>query len=169
VSRLISIVQRFWVDALLVLGIGVSLAIAAKGPDPEGAEGPIWVDVLITLAFYCPLFFRRRFPMAAPLVSIVAVGAASFADAGFLDNDFAAFVTALGISVWFGMRPDLRQAIGGLLVLQAVSAVITYNDPQTQSNGDYLWSVVTFTVAWIVGFAYSQNLRTTDVTRRLAE
>ena len=167
--RLASLVRRFWVDALLLLGIGVSLSIAAKGPDPKGAEGPIWVDVLITLAFYFPLFFRRRFPMGAPLASVVVVGAASFADAGFLDNNFAAFVTALGISAWFGMRPDLRQAIAGLVAVQAVSAVITYNDPKTQSNGDYVWSLITFTVAWIVGFAYGQRLRTTDVTRRLAE
>ena len=114
-SRLISLVRRFWVDALILVGIGVSLGIAAKGPDPKGAEGPIWLDVLITLAFFCPLFFRRRFPMAAPLVSIVVVAASSFADAGFIDNNFAAFLAALGISAWFGMRPDLRQAIGGLV------------------------------------------------------
>jgi signal transduction histidine kinase len=168
-SRLTSFVSRFWVDALILVGIGTSLAIAAKGPDPEGAEGPIWVDVLITLAFFCPLFFRRRFPMGAPLVALVAVGASSFADAGFLDNNFAAFVAALGISAWFGMRPDLRQAIGGLVAMQAISAVITYNDPHTQSGGDYVWSLITFTIAWVVGFAYAQRNRSTDVTRRLAE
>jgi signal transduction histidine kinase len=169
VSRLTSLVRLLWVDVLILVGIGVSLWIAAKGPDPKGAEGPIWLDVLITLAFFCPLFLRRRFPMGAPLVSILVVGAASFADAGFLDNNFAAFMAALGISAWFGMRPDLRQAIGGLVALQIVSAVITYNDPKTNSNGDYVWSLITFSIAWIVGFAYGQRLRTTDVTRRLAE
>ena len=70
--------------------------------------------------------------MAAPLVSLVVVAASSYVDAGFIDNNFAAFLTALGISAWFGMRPDLRQAIGGLVAMQAVSAVITYNDPKTQ-------------------------------------
>ena len=121
-SRLTALVRRFWVDALILAAIGVSLGIAAKGPDPKGAEGPIWADVLITLGFFGPLFFRRRFPMAAPLVSLAVVGTSSYVDAGFVDNNFAAFLTALGISAWFGMRPDLRQAIGGLVAMQAISA-----------------------------------------------
>ena len=111
--RLTSLVRRFWVDALILAGIGVSLAIAAKGPDPKGAEGPIWVDVLITLGFFCPLFFRRRFPMAAPLVSLAVVGAASYVDAGFLDNNFAAVLTALGIWPGSGCGPiSARRSAG---------------------------------------------------------
>jgi signal transduction histidine kinase len=168
-SRLWSLARRFWVDALLLLAMGVTLKIAAEAPDPEGANGPVWADVLITLAFIGPLFFRRRWPMAAPLVSVVVVGATSFIDAGFLDNNFAAFLVALGISAWFGMRPDRRQALLGWAALQVTSAVITYNDPHTQSTGDYIWSLITFSVAWIIGFALGQRLRETDVTKRLAE
>jgi signal transduction histidine kinase len=127
------------------------------------------VDVLITLAFIGPLFFRRRWPMGAPLVSLVVVGTSSFADAGFLDNNFAAFLIALGISAWFGLRPDRRQALLGWAALQVISVVITYNDPHTQSFGDYIWSLVTFSVAWIIGFALGQRLRETDATKRLAD
>jgi signal transduction histidine kinase len=168
-SRLWSLARRFWVEALLLLALGVTLKIAAGAPDPEGAKGPVWVDVLITLGFIGPLFFRRRWPMGAPLVSIVVVGATSFADAGFLDNNFAAFLVALGISAWFGMRPDRRQALLGWAALQVTSAVMTFNDPHTQSIGDYFWSLITFSVAWIIGFALGQRLRETDVTKRLAE
>jgi signal transduction histidine kinase len=168
-SRLWSLARRFWVDALLLLALGVTLKIAAEAPDPEGAKGPVWVDVLITLAFIGPLFFRRRWPMGAPLVSVVVVGATSFVDAGFIDNNFAAFLVALGIAAWFGMRPDRRQALFGWAALQVTSAVITFNDPHTESVGDYFWSLITFSVAWIIGFALGQRLRETDVTKRLAE
>jgi signal transduction histidine kinase len=161
--------RLLWVDALLLLGLGIALSIAAKAPSLTGAKGPVWVDVLIALGFYVPLFFRRRFPMAAPLTSVGVVAATSFADAGFINNNFAAFITALGIACWFGLRPDRRQAIVGLAALQVTSVVLNLNDPHTSYAGDYLWSAITFSVAWIIGFALGGRLRTTDVTRRLAE
>jgi signal transduction histidine kinase len=168
-KRLWSLARLLWVDALITFGLGVTLGIAAKAPDPNGAKGPVWLDVLITLGFFCPLYFRRRWPMGAPLVAVAVVGATSFADAGFLDNNFAAFLTALGIAAWFGLRPDRRQALIGLAALQVTAAVTTLNDPHTQSLGDYFWNLITFTVAWTVGFALGQRLRETDVTKRLAE
>ena len=107
--------------------------------------------------------------MGAPLVSIVVVASFLVRRRRVHRQQLPGVLAALGISAWFGMRPDLRQAIGGLVALQVVSAVITYNDPKTNSNGDYVWSLITFSVAWVVGFAYGQRNRTTDVTRRLAE
>jgi signal transduction histidine kinase len=169
VTRISSFARRFWVDALILGAIAGCLSIAVRAPDPNGAEGPTWLDVLITIGFLCPLFFRRRFPMAAPIAAAAVVTASSFADPGFVDNSFPAYLAALGIAAWFGMRPDRRQAIAGLAVLQITSAIVTLNDPQTQSTGDYVWSLVTFSVAWILGFALGGRLRETDAARRLAE
>src|SRR5581483_880172 len=116
-----------------------------------------------------PLFFRRRFPMGAPLVTLVVVATTSFADGGFLDNSFVAYLTALGISAWFGMRPDRRHAIAGWAALQVVSVIVTANDPRGSPVGDYLWTAITFTVAWTVGYALGHRLRATDESLRLAE
>ena len=155
---------------MLIVGAAAGLlSIAARAPDPEGAAGPAWLDVLIAVAFVVPLFFRRRWPMAAPLVAIAVVFAGAFLDVGFFDNAFPAYLIALGIAVWFGMRPNRREAIAGWAALQTVSVVLTYRDPQTQSASDYFWSLITFTIAWIIGFALGERLRETDVTRRLAE
>jgi signal transduction histidine kinase len=169
VTRLSSLARRFWVDALILAAMAGLLSIASRAPDPKGAEGPAWLDVLITIGFLFPLFFRRRFPMGAPLAAIAVVTASSFADAGFIDNSFPAYLAALGIAVWFGMRPDRGQAIAGWAALQITSVIVTLNDPQTQAIGDYFWSVVTFSVAWILGFALGGRLRETDTARRLAE
>jgi signal transduction histidine kinase len=168
-TRLAWLVRRFWVDALILASAAGSLSIAARAPDPKGALGPPWLDVLITIGFLGPLFFRRRFPMAAPMTAAVVVTATSFADGGFVNNSFPAFLTALGISAWFGMRPDRRAAIAGWAVFQVTSVVVTANDPRAAPTGDYIWSFVTFSIAWIVGFALGGRLRETDETRRLAE
>ena len=164
-----SVVGRFWVDVLIVGAAAGLLSIASRAPDPQGAGGPAWLDVLLAVAFVVPLFFRRRWPMAAPLVAIAVVFGGAFADVGFFDNAFPAYLIALGIAVWFGMRPNRREAIAGWAALQIVSVVLTYRDPQTQSGSDYFWSLVTFTIAWIIGFALGERLRETDVTRRLAD
>jgi signal transduction histidine kinase len=169
VNRLKSVVSRFWVDVLLVGAAAGLLSIASRAPDPQGAAGPAWLDVLLVVGFVVPLFFRRRWPMAAPLVAIAVVFGGAFADVGFFDNAFPAYLTALGIAVWFGMRPNRREAIAGWAALQTVSVVLTYRDPQTQAASDYFWSLITFTIAWIIGFALGERLRETDVTRRLAE
>ena len=168
-NRLPELARRFWVDALIVAAIVGSLSIALGAPDPNGAEGPPWLDVLITLGFLCPLFFRRRFPMGAPLTAAGFVAVTSFADAGFLNNSFVSFLTALGISAWFGMRPRRRDAVTGWVVMQATSVIVTINDPHGAPVGDYVWTFITLSIAWIVGFALGGRLRETDVTRRLAE
>jgi signal transduction histidine kinase len=169
VNRVKRIVGRFWVDALILGATAGLLSIAARAPDPKGANGPVWVDVLIAGAFVVPLFFRRRWPMGAPLVSIGVVLAGAFADESYFDNALPAYLIALGIAVWFGMRPKRREAIAGWAALQIVSVVLTLHDPQTQSASDYFWSLITFSIAWIIGFALGERLRETDVARRLAE
>ena len=169
-SRIGSLARRFWVDALLLAALGGLLSIAVRGPDPEnGAQGPPWLDVLIAVGFIGVLFFRRRFPMAAPVAAAVVVVSSSFADGGFVNNSIPAFFVALGICVWFGLRPDRRAAIAGWGVMQAASVIITTNDEHGAPAGDYVWTFVTFSVAWLVGFALGGRLRETDTARRLAE
>jgi signal transduction histidine kinase len=170
VSRLVSFGRRFWVDALLVAAIVGSISVAVRSHGkPDGPEGPLWLDLLIIVAFYGVLFFRRRFPIAAPLAGIAIIAVSSFAENRLAQVEFAMFLTALGICAWFGMRPDRRQAVVGLAALQLASIVVNLNDPRNPPVSDYIWSAIIFAVAWLVGFALGGRLRETDETRRLAD
>jgi signal transduction histidine kinase len=169
-SRLWSLGRRFWVDALILAGIAGATSVAVRSHgEPHGPEGPLWLDLLIIAGFYGPLFFRRRFPMGAPLVAAGVVAITSFADPRLPQTEFAFYLAALGISLWFGLRPDRRHALAGLAALQIVSLIVNLNDPKNPPVGDYLWSAITFTIAWILGFALGGRLRETDTARRLAE
>jgi signal transduction histidine kinase len=46
---------------------------------------------------------------------------------------------------------------------------VNINDPHATPVGDYVWTFITFSIAWIIGFALGGRLRETDATRRLAE
>jgi signal transduction histidine kinase len=160
--------RRYWFDAAIAVGLGVGIAIAVAHQNTfDGPQGPLWLDVLIMVGFLGPGFARRRFPMAAPVTSVVVVGSTSFLDNRLVQDSFVAFIAALCISALFGMRPDRRQAIAGLLLLHATSAVITLNDPHGVV-GDFIWTTVTFTVVWVVGFALGGRFREADVARELA-
>jgi signal transduction histidine kinase len=169
VTRLRQLAKTYWFDALIVVGIGLSLFVVVhdQGKDP-GPEGPLWLDVLIVLAFFTPVFFRRVFPVGALATAVVVVGATSFLDASLAQNNVFFFVAALSISALFGMQPDRRAAVGGLLLIHAVSAVIVANDPWASFNDDFVWSMVTFSVVWIVGFALGGRLREADRAKRIA-
>jgi signal transduction histidine kinase len=46
--------------------------------------------------------------------------------------------------------------------------VITANDPEGSFADDFVWSLITFTVVWTVGFALGGRLREADKAKRLA-
>ncbi len=81
VQKLTPLAQRYWFDALILIGLGVSIAVAVTNHDePDAPNGPLWFDVAVTFAFFVPLLFRRRFPFGAPVVAAVAVTASTFVD-----------------------------------------------------------------------------------------
>src|SRR4029453_16690862 len=114
------------------------------------------------------VFFGRRSLMAAPVASAAVIVVSSFLDGGFVNNGLPRFLVALGISAWFGLRPDRRQAIAGWAALQVPAVIAGLNDAHAPV-GDFVWTFITFSIAWILGFALGGRLRETDEARRLAE
>jgi signal transduction histidine kinase len=52
--------------------------------------------------------------------------------------------------------------------LQVTAVIVGLNDPHAPV-GDFVWKFLTFSIAWIIGFALGGRMRETDETRRLAE
>ena len=167
-GRLWPLAKRHWFDAVLVVGIGVSVAVAVVDQDKKnGPDGPLWFDVIASAAIIVPLFARRRYPFGAPIASVVVIVITSFIDVGLLDDDFVLFLALLAIFFLLGMAPRRRQAVAGLLLALGLLAVGIHNS-RTQSAGDWVWSFVTFTVAWAVGFGLNQKFREADEARERA-
>ena len=168
-ERLWPLAQRFWFDALIIAGLGVSIAVAVTNRDePDAPNGPLWFDVAVTFAFFVPLLFRRRFPFGAPVVAAVAVTASTFVDDQRVPWDFTVFLLGMTISFMFGARRELRQAIAGFVVLVGVDAIVTRNDPDG-SFGDFVWTCIIFGIAWTIGFGLGHKLREADEAKERAE
>jgi signal transduction histidine kinase len=168
-ERLGSLAQRYWFDALIVVGLGVSIAVAVTNLDePDAPNGPLWFDVAVTFAFFVPLLFRRRFPFGAPVVAAVAVTASTFVDDQRVPWDFTVFLLGMTIAFMFGALRELRQAIAGFAILLGVNAIVTRNDPDG-SVGDFVWTCIIFGIAWTIGFGLAHKLREADEAKERAE
>jgi signal transduction histidine kinase len=163
------LVQRHWFDLLIVLGAGLSIVIAVVDQGKEtGPEGPLWFDLPASVVFLVPLLVRRRYPFGAPAMCVVLLGATSFVDPGLTSDDVVMFIAALASAVLFGMLKERAQAVAGLAIMLGVVAVVEHNDP-TESLEDSIWSLVTFSVAWAVGFGLGHKFRETDEAKERAE
>jgi signal transduction histidine kinase len=153
VKRAWQLAREYWFDALVVAGAGEWIADAViyihrKG----GPQGPLWFDIPAVLVLASPLLARRRYPVGALVATGVCVVAASLVDNGLVEHPFVGFLFGLAVCALFGLRPTRTQSVAGLGFMIAAGAIVTANDP-TSKGGDYLWTSVTFVVAWIVGFA----------------
>jgi signal transduction histidine kinase len=168
VKRLWSLARHYWFDALLVVGLGVSIAGAVVGQGrTNGPEGPMWLDIVLALCIVGPLFLRRRFPFGAPLGVGAGVVVASFADKSLVPFDFIAFLAGCAAVFLLAQLRDPRQAVAGLAMAVGVEAVVVHNDPRGQF-GQLVFVSLIFIIVWVVGFSLGRTFAEADKARERA-
>jgi signal transduction histidine kinase len=166
--RLWELAREYWFDALVLGGLAWWLVDAAVYIHRPGAEeGPLWFDVLAILAFTTPFLARRRFPVASLVVPALAIGLSSFVDSGLVKHPFISFAFGLAICFRFGMRPWRLQSVAGLAFVLGIAALVELNAPNGKV-GDLIWDVITFSVAWVIGFAVGEKYREVDEAKERA-
>jgi signal transduction histidine kinase len=160
--------KRYWFDALVVAGIAASIAVAvADQHKKDGPDGPLWFDVLASIAFLVPFFFRRRYPFGAPAAVGVILAAVSFVDSGFVNDEFTTFLSGIAVAFMFGMLKERNQALAGAALLVGTVAVIAHN--QGDHPVDFVFPSIVFGVSWTVGFVLGQKLREGSEAKERAE
>ena len=167
-ERLRPLARRYWFDVLLVAALGLSIATAVVDQGKKnGPQGPMWLDIVLAACLVLPLFFRRRFPFAAPVaVGVVAV-VASFAESTLVPRDFIAPLVGGAAVFLIAQLPDWRQAVAGLALAVGVQAIVVHNDPRGQL-GQFVFMSLLFVVVWIAGFALGRKFVEADEARERA-
>jgi signal transduction histidine kinase len=167
-QRLWPFAKRYWFDALVVAGIAVSIAVAVVDQHKkDGPDGPLWFDVVASIAILVPFFFRRRYPFWAPVAVGVLVSATSFVDAALVNDEFVAFLAGIAAAFMFGMLKERNQAVAGAAVLLGTIAIVAHN--QGDHAEDFLFPAIVFGVSWIVGYGLGQKFREADEAKERAE
>jgi signal transduction histidine kinase len=168
VKRLWSLARRFWFDALIVVGVGLSIAGAVVGQGRlNGPEGPMSLDIVLALIIAPPLLLRRRFPFGAPLAVGAGVVIASFADNSLVPFDIIPFLAGCAAVFLLAQLRDPRQAVAGLAMAVGVEAIVVRNDPRGQI-GQLVFTSLVFAVVWVVGFTLGRKFAEADEARERA-
>jgi signal transduction histidine kinase len=167
-TRIVGLGRRYWLDALVFVGLALGIvAVFNDRHKATGPQGPTWFDILVVAGFTLPLLARRQFPVGALVAVGVVVGASSFVDGSLLAGNFVSYLSGLTVAALFGMNPSRVRSIGGIVLVFIIAGVVQINDPNGKA-GDFAWSAITFSVAWIVGFAIGGKFREADVAKELA-
>jgi signal transduction histidine kinase len=167
-SRVWELAREYWFDALVLGGLAWWLAdTVVLIHHPHCAQGPLWFDVLAILFFTTPLLARRRVPVLSLVVPALAIALSSFIDSGLVKHPFVSFLFGLTICFRFGMRPWRLQSVAGLAFMVGIAALVELNAPHGKV-GDFIWDAITFTVAWVVGFAVGEKYREVDEAKERA-
>lgn len=154
--------KRHLFDVLIVLAaIGGVVEMALTNGEPDSAEGPLWLLILTVLILTLPLLGRRRLPFAAPAAALVGAGAISFAEGRAVPYSFVTFLAALASAFLLAFANERREAVLGILILFAVGAVVTRNDPDG-GLGDYVFTALIFGASWLAGLALNRKLAQTE-------
>jgi signal transduction histidine kinase len=114
------------------------------------AGWPRWQESLFLLAVTVPLFFRRRFPIGAPVAAWAAAVGMSYAIPEATDSSVVLFL-ALWFALWSAAANNpIRTAFGLLLLGYAASGIAIANVP---GNGWTSWAELNAlgTLAWVSG------------------
>jgi signal transduction histidine kinase len=164
-----TLAQRYWFDALLLVGLGLGLAIVVHDQNTkDGPQGPLWFDVLSVVAVIAPFFLRKRFPFGAPASVAIVIALSSFVDNRVIPSSIIMLLAGIAANVLFAMLPERRKALAGYALTLGVAVVVARTDPQG-SFGDWAWPAILFTIAWIIGWAVGGQFRQAEEARGRAQ
>jgi signal transduction histidine kinase len=162
------LLSRYWFDALVVVGLGLSIAIAVGTQGEEnGPEGPVWLDIVLLIAIISPFLVRRRFGFWALAAVPTGVVIASPLDGRLVPNNGITLAAGLACSFLMAQRRDIRQALAGLALVFGAEVVVVRFDPP-EGIGDILFTNLLFSVVWLVGFLLGRKFEEADAARERA-
>jgi signal transduction histidine kinase len=148
--------------AIVGLALGGLIEALVAGHMNHAVDAPLLAAGALTL------LARRRFPLPAPALALVFLAVAAASDpTGIKDSAFPFFI-GLSAAACAGWIVDRREALAGLIVV-VIAIVFVQNQFPNHHPGDYVWSTLFFSGAWLVGYVLRRRVLQTHELRRRAE
>jgi signal transduction histidine kinase len=139
-----------WIDrlvdaAFLVLAVLAQIEIWVR---PEAEHQPLLVA--LTLVWTLAPLARRRLPFAAPVASLVALGAMTFVADAYVASAATSVVGVALVAGVLAANNEPRLAAAGLALVWGVIGLVVAQDPQERLVGSLVAGLVA-SACWLVG------------------
>jgi signal transduction histidine kinase len=172
-NRLQDVAREYWFELLIaVMAIAGMLELVVGRDSPGAPSTSLWVSVPAIAVLVVPLFFRRRFPFAAPAAYwLLAAGLA------YVDPLLIPFVGSLGLvgmasAFLLGNLRDEKQAGIGLTIVLGSILIVVAAIPGAQTASQLIFIPLRFVVSWVAGYALrerSEQAEAAEMRATLAE
>jgi signal transduction histidine kinase len=158
VIRIREVAREYWFE-LLIAGLAIaSMLELVIGRDLPGAPTTtLWFSIPAVAILVLPLFFRRRFPFAAPASYWLMAAALSYVDGLLIPFIGSLGVVGLATAFLLGNLRDSRQAGIGLAIVLGSIVIVVENIPGPQTTSDLIFIPLRFAAAWVAGYALHER------------
>jgi signal transduction histidine kinase len=153
VSRIRDLARCYWFEVpVVLLAIDGIVEVVVRRDAPDAPRTTLWFAVPALAVLVLPLFARRRFPFAAPVVFWLLAAAITFVDGRLLAFATSTFVLGMGVAFVLGNLRDAVRARIGLAVVLVVEVILVYNIPGHPDSQLFFIPIV-FGICWVAGYA----------------
>jgi signal transduction histidine kinase len=173
VTRIRHLAREYWFELLIAVMAGAGMLELVIGRNSPGAPTTtLWFCVPAIALLVSPLFFRRRFPFAAPASYWLVAAALAHVDPLLIPFVGSLGVVGLATAFLLGNLRDSRQAGVGLALVIGCMVVVIDEIPGPQTASQYVFITLRFVAAWIAGYALrerSEQAEAAEMRATLAE
>ena len=156
--------RRDAVDALiLALAVAVEVEVLAKGDDLDLA-----LLAPLSLFFVLPLLFRRRYPLLAPCISLVAFAIAATFDPNGLERIDTGALAGIAVMIALGAIRDREGAFVGLALGMTTGIYVQSRFADTTTS-DIVGAAIFYAGGWFAGRALATRAERIRILRARVE
>jgi signal transduction histidine kinase len=162
------VARRYGVDVLIaLLAIAAMVEIVVQRDAPDAPRTTLLFTMSAIAIMVLPLFARRRFPFAAPMVFWLMATALSFVDGRLVPFTTSVYVLGMAAAFLLGNLRDPLQARLGLAVVLGGTAILVYNIPG-RSASQLVFIPLLFGICWLAGFALQERAAQAEAAEQRA-
>jgi signal transduction histidine kinase len=169
VTRIRDLARTYWFEVpVVLLTIDGMVEVVVRRGAPDAPHTSLWFALPALAVLVLPLFARRRFPFAAPLMFWLLAAVITFVDGQLLAFATSTFVLGMGVAFLVGNLREAAEARVGLLVVLLAEVIIVYNIPGHPASQLFFIPIL-FGICWVAGFAVRDRVEQAEAAHERAD
>jgi signal transduction histidine kinase len=157
VTRIRDLARTYWLEVpIVLLAVDGIVEVIVRRDAPDAPRTTLWFTVPALAVMVVPLFARRRFPFASPLVFWLIAAAVTFVDGRLVAFTTSTIVLGMAVAFLLGHLHNGARARIGLVIVLVAEVIIVHNIPGHPAS-QLVFIPILFGICWVAGFALRER------------